>query len=74
VTLADVIEAVDTSLTERPWMRHGRSDDSPTRQSVQQVWLTLRANAQQVLESTTIADIVGGEQVPEPAVPDGPPS
>ena len=61
VTLAEVIEAVDPTIAaDRPWLRHGNADDSPARQSLQEVWLSLRANIQDVLEHVTIADVMNG--------------
>src|SRR3954453_8847760 len=69
ITLAEVIEAVDPTLGERPWMRPATMPQSATRTSVQQVWLTLRANGQQVLETTTIADILSRRDVTDPGWP-----
>jgi len=65
ITLADVIRAVEGPLAtvrgEAPNEITYIGDAAP----LEQVWLALRANIRQVLESVTLADVVGGE-LPEP--------
>ncbi len=65
ITLADVIRAVEGPLATV----RGESADELTypgeAASLEQVWLALRANIRQVLESVTLADVVAGE-LPEP--------
>jgi len=65
VTLAEVIRAVEGPLatvrgeSAEELAYPGRSE------ALQPVWLALRANIRQVLESVTLADVVAGE-LPEP--------
>ena len=61
LTVADVIRAVEGPLAsvrgERP--EHLTYDGSA--ESLQQVWIALRANIRGVLEHVTLADIAGGK-------------
>jgi Rrf2 family protein len=65
ITLADVIRAVEGPLATV----RGESADELTYRgdaaALERVWLALRANIRQVLESVTLADVVSGE-LPEP--------
>jgi Rrf2 family protein len=65
VTLADIIREVDGPLGSV----HGKPPDELTflgnAQPLQEVWIALRANMREVLESVTIADLLTG-QLPEP--------
>ena len=65
VTLAEVIRAVEGPLATV----HGEAADELEypggSQPLREVWLALRANIRQVLESVTLADIVAGT-LPEP--------
>jgi Rrf2 family protein len=65
INLADVIRAVEGPLAtvrgEAAEELDYRGDADP----LKEVWLALRANIRQVLESVTLADVVSGE-LPEP--------
>ena len=65
ITLADVIRAVEGPLAT---VRGEAAEDlayAGDANALRQVWLALRANIRQVLESVTLADVVAGE-LPEP--------
>ncbi|MET0957507.1 MAG: Rrf2 family transcriptional regulator, partial [Solirubrobacterales bacterium] len=65
ITLAEIIRAVEGPLAT---VRGEAADEIEYRgasEPLQQVWLALRANIRQVLESVTLADVVGGS-LPEP--------
>ncbi len=65
ITLADVIRAVEGPLATV----RGEPADELTYHggaaALERVWLALRANIRQVLESVTLADVVAGD-LPEP--------
>ncbi|HEX6115780.1 MAG TPA: Rrf2 family transcriptional regulator [Solirubrobacterales bacterium] len=65
ITLAEIIRAVEgplaTTRGERPEDLEYRGASQP----LQSVWIALRANIRDVLESVTLADIVAGELPPE---------
>jgi Rrf2 family protein len=65
ITIADIIRAVEGPLAtvrgDRPDQLVYRGDAAPLRH----VWVALRANVRQVLESVTIADVVA-DRLPEP--------
>jgi Rrf2 family protein len=65
ITIADVIRAVEGPLAtvrgDRPDQLAYRGDAAP----LAQVWMALRANVRQVLESVTLADVVA-DRLPEP--------
>jgi Rrf2 family protein len=65
VTLAEIIDEVDGPLASV----HGQPPNELALQGdakpLQEVWIALRANVREVLESVTIADLVAG-QLPEP--------
>ncbi|MDQ3102277.1 MAG: Rrf2 family transcriptional regulator [Actinomycetota bacterium] len=65
ITIAEIIRAVEGPLAsvrgERPEDLEYRGDAEPLRD----VWVALRANIRQVLESVTLADIVAGELPPQ---------
>jgi Rrf2 family protein len=65
ITLAEIIRAVEGPLATV----RGESADSLSypgaAESLRPVWLALRANLRQVLESVTLADVVAGD-LPEP--------
>ena len=67
ITLAEVIRAVEGPLAsvrgEAPEELGYRGDAAPLRD----VWVALRANIRQVLESVTLADVVRGD-LPEPVL------
>ena len=61
ITIAEVIRAVEGPLAS---VRGEGAEDLAYRgdaEPLQAVWLALRANVRQVLESVTLADVVGGE-------------
>jgi Rrf2 family protein len=65
ITLAEIIRAVEgplaTTRGERPEDLEYRGASKP----LQSVWIALRANIRDVLESVTLADIVSGSLPPE---------
>lgn len=65
ITVAEIIRAVEGPLAsvrgERPEDLEYRGDAEPLRD----VWVALRANIRQVLESVTLADVVAGELPPQ---------
>ena len=65
ITLAEIIRAVEgplaTTRGERPEDLEYRGASQP----LQDVWIALRANIRDVLESVTLADIVSGRLPPE---------
>jgi len=67
ITIAEIIRAVEGPLAsvrgERPEDLEYRGEAEPLRD----VWVALRANIRQVLESATLADIVDGKLPPEVA-------
>jgi Rrf2 family protein len=67
ITVAEIIRAVEGPLAsvrgERPEDLEYRGDAEPLRN----VWVALRANIRQILESVTLADIVSGE-LPDPVL------
>jgi Rrf2 family protein len=67
ITLAEIIRAVEGPLAsvrgQRPEELEYRSGTEP----LQLVWVALRANIREILESVTLADLVAGE-LPEPVV------
>ena len=67
ITVAEVIRSVEGPLAS---VRGERPEDLAYRGAateLQSVWLALRANVRQVLESVTLADLVHGE-LPEPVL------
>ena len=61
VSVAEVIRAVDGPLA---WVRGVRPEDleyAGAARSLQQVWIAVRANLRDVLESVTLADVASGE-------------
>lgn len=61
ITIAEIVRAVEGPLAsvrgERPEDLDYLGDAEPLRQ----VWVALRANIRQILESVTLADVVAGE-------------
>jgi Rrf2 family protein len=65
ITLAEIIRAVEGPLaTVRGAPPDELSFEGDAR-PLQQVWIALRANIREILESVTLADVVSGE-LPEP--------
>ena len=65
VTLAEIIRAVEGPLATVRGEAADEIDYQGARSRCAQVWLALRANIRQVLESVTLADVVAGT-LPEP--------
>lgn len=65
ITLAEIIRAVEGPLAsvrgQRPEELEYRAGTEP----LQSVWVALRANIREILESVTLADLVAGD-LPEP--------
>jgi Rrf2 family protein len=65
ISLAEIIRAVEGPLAS---IRGERPEDLEYRgasQPLQEVWIALRANIREVLESVSLADVVAGELPPE---------
>ncbi len=67
ITIAEVIRAVEGPLASVRGEGAEDLDYSGAAKPLQAVWLALRANVRQVLESVTLADVVGGK-LPEPVL------
>ena len=65
VTLAEIIRAVEGPLATVRGESADEIDYRGDSRALLQVWLALRANIRQVLESVTLADVVSGS-LPEP--------
>ncbi len=65
VTLAEIIRAVEGPLATVRGEAADEIDYQGSAAPLQRVWLALRSNIRQVLESVTLADVVAGE-LPEP--------
>jgi Rrf2 family protein len=65
VNLAEVIRAVEGPLVGVRGLRPEELSYEGSAESLQHVWLALRANLRKVLEHVTIADIASGELPPE---------
>jgi Rrf2 family protein len=61
VTLADVIRAVEGPLVGVRGQRPEEVAYSGSAESLQQVWVALRANLRKVLENVTVADVAAGK-------------
>ena len=61
ITVADVIRAVDGPLALVRNLRPEQLEYSGSSRHLQEVWVALRAAERQILEGTTIHDIVSGE-------------
>jgi DNA-binding IscR family transcriptional regulator len=60
LTLADVIRAVEGPLASVRGERPEHLDYAGSAESLQVVWIALRANIRSVLERVTLADVAGG--------------
>ena len=60
VTLADIIRAVEGPLVGVRGQRPEAIEYLGSAESLQQVWVALRANLRKVLEQVTVADVAGG--------------
>jgi Rrf2 family protein len=61
VTLADVIRAVEGPLVGVRGQRPEEVAYAGSAESLQQVWVALRANLRKVLERVTVADVASGK-------------
>jgi Rrf2 family protein len=61
VTLADVIRAVEGPLVGVRGQRPEEVSYAGSAESLQQVWVALRANLRKVLERVTVADVAAGK-------------
>jgi Rrf2 family protein len=61
VTLADVIRAVEGPLVGVRGQRPEEVEYGGSAESLQQVWVALRANLRKVLERVTVADVASGK-------------
>jgi Rrf2 family protein len=64
VTLADVIRAVDGPLANIGGQRPDQLVYDGTAVPMREVWVAVRAALRSVLETTTLADVAGGELPP----------
>jgi len=65
VNLAQVIRAVEGPLVGVRGLRPEEVSYAGSAESLQQVWLALRANLRKVLEHVTLADVASGKLPPE---------
>jgi len=65
ITIADIIRAADGPLATVRGEPADELDYAEDAKPLQEVWIALRANIREVLETVTLADVVGGE-LPEP--------
>ncbi|MGH2965473.1 MAG: RrF2 family transcriptional regulator [Solirubrobacterales bacterium] len=64
ITLADVMRAVEGPLATVRGEPADELDYADDAKPLQEVWIALRANIREILETVTLADVVGG-QLPE---------
>ena len=67
ITLAEIIRAVEGPLATSGARARRRSSTAGPSKPLEQVWIALRANIRQVLETVTLAAVVAGE-LPEPVL------
>ena len=65
ITVADIIRAVEGPLATVRGEPADELDYADDAKPLQEVWIALRANIREVLETVTLADVVSG-QLPEP--------
>jgi Rrf2 family protein len=61
VNLADIIRAVEGPLVGVRGQRPEEIEYAGSAESLQQVWIALRANLRKVLENVTVADVAAGK-------------
>lgn len=61
IALADVIRAVDGPLANIGGLRPDQLSYEGTAEPMREVWVAVRAALRSVLETTTVADVAGGE-------------
>ena len=64
ITLADIMRAVEGPLATVRGEPADELDYADDAKPLQEVWIALRANIREILETVTLADVVGG-QLPE---------
>ena len=65
ISLADVIRAVDGPLANIGGLRPDQLNYEGTAVPMREIWIAVRAALRSVLETTTLADVAGGELPPE---------
>jgi Rrf2 family protein len=65
IALADVIRAVDGPLANIGGLRPDQLSYEGTAVPMREIWVAVRAALRSVLETTTLADVAGGELPPE---------
>jgi Rrf2 family protein len=65
ISLADVIRAVDGPLANIGGLRPDQLSYEGTAVPMRDIWIAVRAALRSVLETTTLADVAGGELPPE---------
>ena len=65
ITLAEIIRAVEGPLASVRGQRPEELEYSAGTEPLQEVWVALRANIREILESVTLSDLVAGD-LPEP--------
>ena len=61
ISIADVIRALDGELANVRGSRPENLEYAGAAAALQEVWIALRASERAILESVTLADVVGGE-------------
>ena len=61
ISIADVIRALDGELANVRGSRPENLEYTGSAQSLQQVWIALRASERQILEGVSLAHVAGGE-------------
>ena len=64
IALADVIRAVDGPLANIGGLRPDQLSYGGSAESMKDVWVAVRSQMRSVLETTTLADVAGGELPP----------
>jgi Rrf2 family protein len=67
ITLAEIIRVVEGPLASVRGKRPDELDYEGAAEPLQRVWVALRANIREVLESVTVADLVRGD-LPQPVL------
>ena len=65
ISLADVIRAVDGPMADVRGDRPERIEYSGPARQLQHIWIALRASLREILEGTSLSDLVEGELSPE---------
>jgi Rrf2 family protein len=65
ISLADVIRAVDGPMADVRGDRPERTEYTGAAQQLQHIWIAIRASLREILEGTSLADLVAGDLSPE---------